>query len=167
MSHIIAPNFATANTLTKSLLQRMSRFDLHDRLELIGNEFGRIGFRSGFTLADQVLTHALVSTRSNVEFVVDLDAKKEPGVLDTLKEITRETYGLVFKRRFSSKIEVVLTADDVGEYTAKDKVRPLLAINPLADWSNGQLIEYALAHELPVDPADIRALQPVKNKQAA
>jgi len=167
MSHILAPNFATANARTKSLLQRMSRFDLHDRVELIGNEFGKVGFRSGFTLADQVLTHALISGRSNAEFVVDLDADKDAPVLDTLKEITRETYGLSFKRRFSSKIEAVLTSGDVGEYTAKDKVRHLIAINPLADWSGQQLIEYALAHELPVDPADIHALQPVNEKQAA
>lgn len=167
MSHLITPNFVTANAKTKNLLQRMSRFDLEDRLELICNEFALVGFRSGFSLADQVLTHALIKARSNVEFVVDLDANKSADVLVSLREITRETYGLEFKQRFSSKIDAVVTSGLVEEYTSKDKVRALIAINPLADFTNRQLIEYVLAHEVPVDPAEIAALQPAHDKRAA
>jgi len=92
MSRIVKPNFAVASNKTSSLIQRMARFDLHDRIELIGNEFGRMGFRTSFSLADQVLTHALLTSRANVEFVIDLDATKERDVIERLQEITRETY---------------------------------------------------------------------------
>lgn len=167
MSRIIKPNFAVANTRTENLIQRMARFDLHDRLELIGNEFDRMGFRTGFSLADQVLTHALLTSQANVEFVIDLDASKQPAVMNSLCEITRETYGLDLKNRLSKGIEAVLVSGIVDKYIAKDKVHNLLTINPLADWNARDLIDYVLAHEVPVDPADIAALQPELKTQAA
>lgn len=167
MSRIVTPNFAIPSSKTKNLIQRMARFDLHDRLELIGNEFGRMGFRTRFTLSDQVLTHALLTGRSNVEFVIDLDATKETSVIESLQEITRETYGLDLKRRLSKDVEAVLVSDDVEQYIAKDKVLNLLTINPLADWSSQDLVHYIMAHEVPVDPADIAALQPETKTQAA
>ena len=159
MSHIIAPNFASPTSRTKNLLQRMARFDLYDRLELIGNEFGTMGFRTSFSLADQVLTHALITNRSNVEFVIDLDASKSENVLESLCNITRETYALDFKIRLSKNIEAVLVSDNIDKYIAKDKVHNLLTINPLADWTSAQLIGYVLAHEVPVDPVDMLAAQ--------
>lgn len=167
MFKLLIPNFSTANSKTKNLLQRMARFDLHDRLELIGNEFGQFGFRTGFTLADQVLTHALVSERSNVEFVLDLDARKEKAVLENLKTITQETYGIHFNKRLSAEVDAVLTSDDVGQYSSKDKVRQVLAINPLSDWSTKALIEYSLAHEVPVDPQDIALIAASKTQKIA
>lgn len=167
MTHVIKPNFAVPSSKTKSFIQRMARFDLHDRLELIGNEFGRMGFRTSFSLSDQVLTHALLTSRANVEFVVDLDAVKKQDVIESLKEITRETYGLDLKRRLSNGVETVLVSDNVDKYISKDKVLNLLTINPLADWSSKDLVDYILAHEVPVDPADIAALQPGNNIQAA
>ena len=167
MSRIISPNFATPNSRTKNLIQRMARFDLHDRIELIGNEFGIMGFRTGFSLADQVLTHALVTGRANVEIVIDLDAAKKKDVLDSLREITRETYALEFKKRMSKGVEAVLVSDNVDQYIAKDKVHNLLTINPLADWTSAQLVEYILAHEVPVDPADMAGIQPELKTQVA
>lgn len=167
MTHVIQPNFATPSSKTKSLIQRITRFDLHDRLELIGNEFGRMGFRTSFSLSDQVLTHALLTNRANVEFVIDLDATKKRDVIESLKEITRETYGLDLKRRLSNDVEAVLVSDNVDKYIAKDKVLNLITINPLADWSTQDLINYIMAHEVPVDPADIAALQPETKTQAA
>ncbi len=167
MSRIITPNFTTPNSRTKSLIQRMARFDLHDRIELIGNEFGKMGFRTGFSLADQVLTHALVSTRANVDFVIDLDASKKANVLESLCYITRETYALDLKKRLSNGVEAVLVSDNVDRYIAKDKVHNLLTINPLADWDARELIEYVLAHEVPVDPADMLAAQPASSTQVA
>lgn len=167
MSRIITPNFTVPSSKTKSLIQRMARFDLHDRLELIGNEFGKMGFRTSFTLADQVLTHALVTSRANVEFVIDLDASKKSDVLESLRDITRETYALEFKNRLSKGIEAVLVSDNVDRYIAKDKVHNLLTINPLADWSARALVDYILAHEVPVDPADMAAIQPELDTQAA
>jgi len=145
MSRIVKLNFAIPDKRTENLIQRMARFDLYDRLELIGNEFGRMGLRTSFSLADQVLTHALLTSQANVEFVIDLDANKQSAVINSLREITRETYGLDLKRR----------------------VHNLLTINPLADWSARDLIDYVLAHEVPVDPADIAALQPELETQAA
>ena len=167
MSRILTPNFATPNSRTKNLIQRMARFDLHDRIELIGNEFGTMGFRTGFSLADQVLTHALVTGRANVEFVIDLDAAKKKAVLESLREITRETYALELKKRLSKSVEAVLVSDNVDRYIAKDKVHNLLTINPLADWTASQLVEYILAHEVPVDPADMAAIQPELKSQVA
>lgn len=167
MTRIITPNFAVANSITKNVLQRMARFDLYDRLELIGNEFGKIGFRTSFSLADQILTHALLTSHSNVEFVIDLDAVKSNNMIQSLQRITQETYGLDLKRCLSSDVKIVLTSSDVGEYSSKDKVRNLLAINPLADWDTKKLIEYVLAHEVPVDPADIHNLQSLQCKQVA
>lgn len=158
MFKLFSPRFVSATPRTRNLLQRMARFDLHDRLELIGNEFGTLGFRTGFTLADQVLTHALITTRSQVEYVVDLDAPKNAAMLENLKTITRETYGIRFDKRLSNDVEAVVTSYDEKQYTAADKVRDLLAINPLADWSDRQLIAYALAHEVPVDPQDIASI---------
>lgn len=160
MSRIITPNFATPTSRTQNFLQRMARFDLYDRLELIGNEFDVMGFRTGFSLADQVLTHALITNRSDVEFVVDLDASKPKKVLESLRNITRETYAFDLKKRLSKNIEAVLVSDNVDKYIAKDKVHNLLTINPLADWTSAQLIEYVLAHEVPVDPTDMFAAQP-------
>lgn len=167
MFKIITPNFIVANSKTKNLLQRMSRFDLHDRLELIGNEFELVGFRTSFDLADQVLTHALITSRANVEFVIDLDATKNESLLRSLQTITKETYGLDFKKRFSSKVDAVLTTGDIGDYVSKDKVRNLLAINPVADWTSKELVDYVLAHEVPVNPQDILSLQNRSNAKAA
>lgn len=167
MSQIITPNFTAPNPRTKSLIQRMARFDLHDRLELIGNEFGKMGFRTSFSLADQVLTHAMISSRANVEFVVDLDATKQNTIIESLSDITRETYAIDFKKRLSTGIEAVLVSDNVDRYIDKDKVHNLLTINPLADWNTKSLVEYILAHEVPVDPADILAAQPELKTQAA
>lgn len=167
MSRIVKPNFAVASNKTSSLIQRMARFDLHDRIELIGNEFGRMGFRTSFSLADQVLTHALLTSRANVEFVIDLDATKERDVIERLQEITRETYGLDLKRRLSKGVEAVLVSENIDKYIAKDKVLNLLTINPLADWSASDLVNYIMAHEVPVDPADIALLQPEVKTQAA
>jgi len=167
MSRIVKPNFAIPDKRTENLIQRMARFDLYDRLELIGNEFGRMGLRTSFSLADQVLTHALLTSQANVEFVIDLDANKQSAVINSLREITRETYGLDLKRRLSKGVEAVLVSDNVDKYIAKDKVHNLLTINPLADWSARDLIDYVLAHEVPVDPADIAALQPELETQAA
>ncbi len=167
MSRIIKPNFATPNSRTKNLIQRMARFDLHDRLELIGNEFGTMGFRTSFSLADQVLTHALVTSRANVEFVVDLDADKKSDVLESLRDITRETYALELKKRLSKGVEAVLVSDNVDHYIAKDKVHNLLTVNPLSDWTAKDLVEYVLAHEVPVDPADMAAIQPELKFQVA
>ncbi len=167
MSQIITPNFATPSPKTKNLIQRMARFDLHDRIELIGNEFGKMGFRTSFSLADQVLTHVLITNRANVEFVIDLDANKKGDVLESLRDITRETYALEFKKRLSKGVETVLVSDNVDHYIAKDKVHNLLTINPLADWTARDLVDYILAHEIPVDPADMAAIQPELNIQAA
>ncbi len=167
MTHVIKPNFAVPSSKTKSLIQRMARFDLHDRLELIGNEFGRMGFRTSFSLSDQVLSHALLTNRANVEFVVDLDAVKKQDVIESLIKITGETYGLDLKRRLSKDVATVLVSDNVDKYIAKDKVLNLLTINPLADWNSKDLVDYILAHEVPVDPADIAALQFENNTQAA
>ncbi len=167
MSRVISPNFATPSAKTKHLIQRMARFDLHDRLELIGNEFEQTGFRTGFSLSDQVLTHALITSRAKVEFVIDLDADKNPEVLESLHSITQETYALKFDKRLSKHVAAVLVSDNVDKYIAKDKVRNLLTINPLADWSSKDLIEYVLAHEVPVDPADMLVAQPEYKIQAA
>lgn len=167
MSKLIAPNFASPSSKTKSLIQRMARFDLGDRLELIGNEFDKMGFRTGFSLADQVLTHALVTSRANVEFVIDLDVTKKTNILESLRDITRETYGLELHKRLSNDVSTVLVSDNVDKYIAKDKVRNLLTINPLADWTARQLVDYVLAHEVPVDPADMLTIQPELKAQAA
>ncbi len=167
MLGILKPNFTTANAKTKNLIQRMARFDLTDRLELIGNEFGKLGFRTGFSLSDQVLTHALVTTRANIEFVIDLDASKGKEALRSLQKITRETYDLEFKHRLSSGVEMVFDSNPSDRYISKDKVRNLLTINPLADWNSKALVEYVLAHEVPVDPIDILAMQPEFNSQVA
>lgn len=167
MQNILKPNFVTPSTKTSNLIQRIARFDLHDRLELIGNQFGRMGFRTSFSLSDQVLTHALLTSRANVEFVIDLDAVKKQDIIESLKEITRETYGLDLKRRLSKDVEAVLASDNVDTYIAKDKVLNLLTINPLADWSSKDLVDYVLAHEVPVDPADIAALTHMTNIKAA
>lgn len=167
MFDILKPNFSSPAATTKNIIQRMARFDLEDRLELIGNEYGKMGFRTGFGLADQVLTHAIITSRANVDFVVDLDAKKSSSVLRSLKDITRETYALEFKSRLSDDVETVLESAQSGTYIAKDKVRNLLTINPLADWNRKALIEYILAHEVPVDPADMVAVQPERPVQAA
>lgn len=167
MFDILKPNFSSPAATTKSLIQRMARFDLEDRLELIGNEYGTMGFRTGFGLADQVLTHAIITSSANVEFVVDLDATKSSGVLRSLKEITRETYALDFKAKLSDEVETVLESTQSDHYISKDKVRSLLTINPLADWNQKALVEYILAHEVPVDPADMLAAQPEHPVQAA
>lgn len=167
MSKVITPNFTTPNPRTKNLIQRMARFDLHDRLELIGNEFGTMGFRTSFSLADQVLSHAIISSGANVEIVVDLDATKKKDVLQSLRDITRETYAINFEKRLSKHVEAVLVSDNIEHYIAKDKVHNLLTINPLADWTTKSIIEYILAHEVPVDPADILAAQPELKTQAA
>lgn len=167
MSRVLTPNFAKPSAKTKSLIQRMARFDLHDRLELIGNAFETFGLRTSFTLADQVLTHALVSSGAKVEFVVDLDATKEAHIVKSLQTLTRETYALTFNKRLSEKVETVLVSDNVDKYIAKDKVKNLITINPLADWTSRELIDYVLAHEVPVDPAEILALQPESKIQAA
>lgn len=167
MSRIVIANFAVPNVKTENLIQRMARFDLHDRIELIGNEFGKMGFRTSFALADQVLTHALVTSRANVEFVIDLDATKQPELIKSLSDITRETYGIDLQSRLSKDVEAVLVSDNVEKYIAKDKVHPLLTINPLADWSDQDLVDYVLAHEVPVDPSDIAALQSEANIEVA
>lgn len=167
MSRIVKPNFANPSSRTKQLIQRMARFDLHDRLELIGNEFGKTGFRTSFSLSDQVLTHAMLTSRANVDLVVDLDAKKDAHVLESLKNITQETYALEFMKSMSGDVEAVLVSDHLDKYIAKDKVHNLLTINPLADWNSKQLVEYILAHEVPVDAADILTIQSNGTIQAA
>ena len=60
MTRVVEPNFTRPDIKTKSLVQRMARFDLADRVDLIASTFATRVFRTRFSLADQVLLHALI-----------------------------------------------------------------------------------------------------------
>ncbi|MEM9278127.1 MAG: hypothetical protein AAGA76_06110 [Pseudomonadota bacterium] len=157
MTRVISPNFSRLDRKTRNLVQRMARFDLADRLELIENTFGRIAFRSGFTLADQVLTHALVSNKTRFETVLLAGGTRSGANHESVQNITRDLYDLKFKDGLSNDIELVLATDHPGkgEFIERDSKGTTLLVNPLADWSNEKLVEYVLAHEVPVNPEDM------------
>jgi len=159
MPRIRKLDFKTADSKTRNLVQRMSRFDLHDRIELIANTFGNIVFRTGFSLADQVLTHALVSARLNVSFIKS-DANEKPDAnLASLQQITADLYGLRFDDRIDENAEIIISADEFtgkkSGYIGKDAQTMLIQVNPVSDWSYEELVQYVLDHEVPVNPADM------------
>ena len=94
MSKIIAADFTAPDAKTRNLMQRMGRFDLQDRLELICNGFDKIVFRTRFTLADQVLLHGLVAIGADVQVVDGSDKSDKNTTLKSLIAITQDAYAV-------------------------------------------------------------------------
>ena len=157
MTKVLKHNFVNPDAKTKNLVQRLKRFDLADRLELIANTFDGLALRTRFSLADQVLAHALVSNQIKLKFVADTSSAK-PGT-DTLKKITVETYGMDFGADEVGKEGTVISSAEFSkEYTdfiGQEAISKQLQVNPVIDWSYQELVDYVLAHEVPVNPADM------------
>ncbi|MEO0909630.1 MAG: phosphoadenosine phosphosulfate reductase family protein [Pseudomonadota bacterium] len=157
MTKVLKHNFVNPDAKTKNLVQRLKRFDLADRLELIANTFDGLVLRTRFSLADQVLAHALVSNQIKVKFVADTKSVKAGS--DTLRKITIETYGLDFNAGEASKDDTVISSAEFSkEYTdfiGQEAISKQLQVNPIIDWSYQELVDYVLAHEVPVNPADM------------
>ena len=84
---------------------------------------------TGFGLADQVMTHLLVTSGAPFDLIVrDLPADR-----DSIHAITVDRYGLV----------------DVSEGEG------LIAADLLAGWPIEALVQYVLDHEVPIDPRDM------------
>ena len=92
MSRIVYADFSAPDAKTRNLVERMNRFDLVERLELIQASFSNLVIRSRFSLADQVLLHALVS--SGLAFELVHTDNKGDNIEQSLVAITREAYGL-------------------------------------------------------------------------
>ena len=159
MTRIVEPNFARPDIKTKSMLQRMARFDLADRVDLIASTFAARVFRTSFTLADQVLLHALIKNKIDVTIVNAVGQSAKDRNLESLIGITRDLYGLEFSGEDAGEADVALvtvaTGGKDGKFIGKDQASKLMTINPLADWSYDALVGYVLAHEVPVNPADM------------
>ncbi|MEM9332896.1 MAG: hypothetical protein AAGA53_16365 [Pseudomonadota bacterium] len=159
MSQVISPNFSKPDAKTRNLIQRMRRFDLLDRIELIENTFNKIVFKTRFSLADQVLLHALISSRANVRIVSLIDLQSASSTVQSLIGITKDLYGLALEGNALSNVDLVLAVDgmneDGTEFIQSNPFDTAHRINPLADWSQEQLIDYVLAHEVPVNPDDM------------
>lgn len=84
---------------------------------------------TGFGLADQVMTHLLVT--AGVPF--DLIARDLPADRDSIRVITAERYGLAHV--------------DEGE--------GLVADDLIDGWPVEALVQYVLDHEVPIDPRDM------------
>ena len=159
MPQVISPNFSKPDVKTRNLIQRMSRFDLSDRIELLENAFAKIVFRTRFSLADQVLLHALVSSRAKVSIVSLIDLDCVGPTLASLVGITKDLYGLELGSEAAKDVDLVLSNDvqsEVGgEFIRPDPFGDAHRIHLLADWRRDQLVEYVLAHEVPVNPEDM------------
>jgi hypothetical protein len=158
-SRIAYPDFTAPDAKTRNLAERMKRFDLHDRLELLRNSFEGIVFRTRFTLADQVILHGLVSSHSRVKVLKDSENMARDAELKSLVGISREVYGLAFDEQVADEAQLLIDSRiRVGRKTSfagRDALTGLTAINPVADWSDEALVQYVLDHEVPVHPADM------------
>lgn len=115
MSQVISPNFSKPDAKTRNLIQRMRRFDLLDRIELIENTFNKIVFKTRFSLADQVLLHALISSRANVRIVSLIDLQSASSTVQSLIGITKDLYGLALEGNALSNVDLVLAVDGMNE----------------------------------------------------
>lgn len=157
MTDIIIANFNAPDALTRTMAERMSRFDLQERLEFLTNSFDNITMRTQFSLADQVLLHGLVSIGANVDFVTI--AVSNNANTQSLIKITQDAYDVSFENNMDSATQLLLDSNiriaKKTSFAGRDAVSGVIAINPLADWSQAQLVQYVLDHEVPVNPEDM------------
>ena len=92
---------------------------------------------SGFNLADQVLTHALVAASVPFEIAMTNEAMRPQR--QSISAITRDRYDLQFSKDDVCDADtMVLEAKDV-----------------LHNWDETALVQYVLDHEIPVDLLDM------------
>ena len=120
----------------RNIVEFASEFDrkrerLMQRMSRLTRQEAEIVQESGFALADQVVTHALVSAGAKRLVIEDQSQPAKAGV----REITLDRYGL---KLGSSRAGLKVSASSV-----------------LKGWSNADMVQYVLDHEVPVDPADM------------
>lgn len=118
---------------------------LETRLKAIAQSGRPISFVSSFSLADQILTYALISSglRDVTQFRTDMALTSAKG---SLRSITEERYAVTFETR-----------GDTDGKTKSGSPKPvrLTSSDILGDWSQSSLVAYVLDHEIPVDPFDM------------
>ena len=144
----------------EALDARFGDLDPFQRLSAIRAEFPEAVFVTGFSLADQAVTHMIASEHRALPI-----AKNDVGDdLASLVEITVERYDLQFEdpanlpAGFHVRVVSELPEGAVPSrhgYLAMDETSGTLWINPLADWDEDRVIDHVLAHEVPVNPFDM------------
>lgn len=138
------------NAEVRRIERALAPLDLSERLQYLQQNGHKPLFRSAMTLADQVITHALVALeggKGDVRFV-DVSSARE-----SLGRITQERYALVFEAPGADRSGLVISTD--GRLVETGAESGGLRVNPVADWPVARLIAYVLDHEVPVDPCDM------------
>ena len=136
------------NAEVRRIERALAPLDLSERLQYLQQNGHKPLFRSAMTLADQVITHALVALeggKGDVRFV-DVSSARE-----SLGRITQERYALAFEAPGADRSGIVISTDGRLVETGGGGLR----VNPVADWPVARLIAYVLDHEVPVDPGDM------------
>lgn len=91
---------------------------------------------TGYGLADQVLTHALVTTGMAFDLLPTSEGRRLERA--SVRAITHERYALSLNAGRDCSDDMVLEARDL-----------------LKGWPQDGLVQYVLDHEVPVDPVDM------------
>ena len=105
------------------------------RSRLVDYAQAKVLQRTEFTLADQVLSHMLVSLGIDVHLEAKTRSAKKRW---STARLTLERYDLKLSQ------PGLVTSADI-----------LASANLLFDWSHEDLVQYVLDHEVPVDPQDM------------